>query len=108
MNNVHGIVYAVKIKPEWIKNADKLDNSGLDKELAQTLRDDLRQKSDILPSSIIARIESPNGISDYLPNSGDPIPVPWRKDEFFKYISELSSFHITSEKRKKLLLLKDM
>ncbi len=57
--------------------------------------------------NIIARIEFPNGVSDYLPSSGAPIPVAWRKGEFFEHISELSSFHITRENREKLLSLKD-
>lgn len=79
VDKVYGIVYVLKIKPEWFKNWN--DN------YLKEAKTDFFTKEDIGPNHIIARIDFPNGIIPYTPASNIPLPLPWALDIFKDYIS---------------------
>lgn len=83
VENVHGIVYVLRIKPEWFKNWEN----------TQKFRDfhiktDFLATTDIGPENIIAKIIFPKGITEYLPASNVPLPLPWERDKFIRYLSD--------------------
>lgn len=80
VENVYGVVYVLKIRPEWFENWIIPYNSA-----TQT---DYLAAVDIESESIIAKVEFPNGITNYFPASNHPLPLPWALDEFKKYLSE--------------------
>lgn len=80
VEDVYGVVYALKIRPEWFKNWMKPYNSA-----TQT---DYLAVVNIEPESIIAKVRFPNGITKYYPASNQPLPLPWTIEEFKKYLSE--------------------
>jgi phage-related protein len=83
VQNVYGVVYVVRVKPEWFKNWEdpfRIKNIHL--------RTDFLATTKIGPENIIAKIIFPKGITAYLPASNVPLPLPWAMEEFKKYVSD--------------------
>lgn len=94
IDNVYGVVYALKIQPIWFKEWDDYPSK-------KTLTDFLAI-TDIEPSNIIARIDFPNGILPYTPAINNPLPLPWKMEVFKDFIS--SSMILRNSFLKKYLL----
>jgi hypothetical protein len=76
------VVFAAKVEPEWFVSWLKDLEDGID---GQKLRLDLHCKIPIPPTNLRARIDFPNGANRFSPSGGDPLPVPWNRDEFLEW-----------------------
>ena len=79
VQNAYGVIYVVRVRPKWFKN-------WIEPIQPQT-RTDFLADITISTETIIAKIFFPKGITAYFPASNVPLPLPWAKEEFKKYIS---------------------
>ena len=92
IENHCGVVYAVRIEPDWFDNwtepyysthkINGIQYSRTDKSV------DLFAKNSIPPENIIAKIIFLNGVDHYVPDSTQPLPLPWMIDLFNRYTSK--------------------
>ena len=75
------IVYVVKVEPDWFENNDEF-------ELPFVKSLELRAKTNIPSSSLIGRIDFPNGIDSMYVSDNGPQPVSWEKEEWNKQCLE--------------------
>jgi len=78
------VVYVVKVEPDWFENNDEFDILD-DKSL------ELRAKTNISSSSLIARIDFPNGIDHMTVYSNGSQPVSWEREEWNKRCIEFKT-----------------
>lgn len=88
----HGVVYAIRIEPDWFENwiepyrstheIDGIQYSRMHKSV------DLFAIKPIPPENIIAKIIFPNGADRHNFDSFQPLPLPWMIELFKKYNSK--------------------
>lgn len=89
-NNHYGVVYVIKVEPAWFINwrepfTEISDNNGKVSKL-RTPAVDLAAIKPIPAENIIARVNFPNQIFYFRPDSSGPFPVSWNIFEFKKWL----------------------
>ena len=92
IQNHYGVVYAVQVEPHWFKSwsesyllSDEKRNLQIKSEV------DLFAKVEIPAKNIIAKINFPNGITRFRPDSFY-LPIPWNLEVFIDWLSQHKYF----------------